>query len=146
MVQVYSRRSDENRTLYVDREKTRNTLRSFLVVENPVFWNHKEKFSTFEKQVDEKTFRFLTWTLPIRYEKVVWHEKEIAVREYSYDQARKVAKQIAREQLKRQLPSDATIQGEKVLHVTKENGKVKVEMHYQVIENIATPQPIIQGD
>lgn len=112
----------------------------------PFFWNHKEKFSTFEKQVDEKTFRFLTWTLPIRYEKVVWQEKEVAVREYSYDQAREVAKQIAREQLKRQLPADAIIQGEKVLHEAKENGKVKVEMHYQVIENIAIPQPIIQGD
>ncbi|MGJ7035010.1 sporulation protein YqfD [Anoxybacillus eryuanensis] len=112
----------------------------------PVFWNHKEPFSQFEKQVDEKTFRFLTWTLPIRYEKVVWREKEVAVREYSYEQAKTAAKQIARDQLKRQLPADAIIQGEKVLHETKENGKVKVEMHYQVIENIATPQPIIQGD
>ncbi|SFA54089.1 similar to stage IV sporulation protein [Anoxybacillus pushchinoensis] len=112
----------------------------------PFFWNDKEQFSQFEKQVDEKTFRFLTWTLPVIYEKVVWREKEVVVREYSYDEAKLAAKQIAREQLKRKLPADATIQGEKVLHEAKENGKVKVEMHYQVIENIAIPQPIIQGD
>ncbi len=100
-------------TFYMLTGKSVKHITFVLVVENPDFWDHEEQFSQFEKQVDEKTFRFFTWTLPIVYEKVVWREKEVAVREYSYEQAKAVAKQIAREQLQRQLPADANIQGEK---------------------------------
>ncbi|MDQ7864118.1 hypothetical protein RCO48_32715 [Peribacillus frigoritolerans] len=34
----------------------------------------------------------------------------------------------------------------KILHESMENGKVKLSIHYQVIEDIAIGQPIIQGD
>jgi similar to stage IV sporulation protein len=35
---------------------------------------------------------------------------------------------------------------EKILHESMENGKVKLSIHYQVIEDIAIGQPIIHGD
>ncbi|MER2140433.1 MAG: stage IV sporulation protein, partial [Priestia megaterium] len=44
------------------------------------------------------------------------------------------------------LGEDAKIKGEKVLHQEQDNGKVRLSIHYQVIENIANTQPIIQGD
>ncbi|GMB07585.1 hypothetical protein EDD69_108116 [Thermolongibacillus altinsuensis] len=112
----------------------------------PIWWKNKNGFSSYEKETTQRHFRFLHWTLPLSYEKVVWREKEEVVRHYSVEEAFRAAKEAARKELKRKLPDDAVIKGEKVLHQTKENGKVKIEMHYQIIENIATPQPIIQGD
>jgi similar to stage IV sporulation protein len=84
--------------------------------------------------------------LPFFYERVIYREKEKVERNYSWEEAFQKAKEIARKELLSQLEDDASIKGEKLLHRAKENGKVRVEMHYQVIENIGIPQPIIQGD
>ncbi|WP_027407844.1 sporulation protein YqfD [Anoxybacteroides tepidamans] len=106
---------------------------------NPQFKHYK-----IEKQ--KKAFRFWRWELPIFYERVIYRETEEVKRTYSWNEAFQKAKEIARNELKTKLEEDASIKGEKVLHAVRENGKVKVEIHYQVIENIAIPQPIVQGD
>ena len=36
--------------------------------------------------------------------------------------------------------------GENVLHQSVDNGKVTISIHFQVIENIATGEAIIQGE
>jgi similar to stage IV sporulation protein len=112
----------------------------------PIWWKNKKDFSSYETEIVQKHFRFLHWTLPMIYERVVWREKEKAIRHYSIEEAFWAAKEVARKELKNKLPDDAVIKGEKVLHQSKENGKVRIEMHYQVIEDISIPQPIIQGD
>jgi similar to stage IV sporulation protein len=38
------------------------------------------------------------------------------------------------------------VKSEKVLHETTGNGKVKLIILYQVIEDIVQPTPIVQGD
>ena len=53
---------------------------------------------------------------------------------------------MAREDIKSRLDEDASIKGEKVLHQSIDNGKVKLSVHFQIIENIAQGQPIIQGE
>jgi similar to stage IV sporulation protein len=53
---------------------------------------------------------------------------------------------MARKDIKSLLPEDAKIKGEKVLRQLVKNGKVNLIVHFQVIENIAEPQPITQGD
>ncbi|TXK90469.1 stage IV sporulation protein, partial [Parageobacillus sp. SY1] len=103
-------------------------------------------FHYYEIDQQKRPLRFWKWDLPIYYERVIFREKEEVERNYTWEEAFAKAKELAREELKAKLPEDASIKGEKVLHQTKENGKVRVELHYQVIENIAIPQPIVQGD
>ena len=112
----------------------------------PVWGWEKPKFTNYEINVQKRPFRFWKWDLPLYYERVIFRETEEVKRSYTWEEAFAKAKELAREELKEKLPDDASIKGEKVLHQTKENGKVVVEFHYQVIENIAIPQPIVQGD
>ncbi|WP_078428845.1 sporulation protein YqfD [Alkalihalobacterium alkalinitrilicum] len=102
-----------------------------------------EKVEIFERK---HSLRLLNWTIPVQYKKKQWLEKNEVEREYTVEEAVKVAKKMAKEELQERLPVDAVIKGEKVLHQDVENGKVKLKLHYQVIEDITTEQPIIQGD
>lgn len=112
----------------------------------PVWGFQKPEFGNYEKEADVRSVKFLKWTLPISYQKCTLREKESVTRKYSVAEAAEVAKKMARTELQGKLDEDAEIQGEKVLHQSVENGKVKLSLHYQVIENIISPQPIIQGD
>jgi len=60
------------------------------------------------------------------------------------------AYQIALEQTKKDLfstiGSDGEILSEKVLHRSTEHDKVTIKILFEVLENIAVPQPIIQGE
>lgn len=53
---------------------------------------------------------------------------------------------MAKSDLEKILDEDANIVGEKILHERFDNGKIILSIHFQVIENIATGLPIIQGD
>ncbi|MBA4535872.1 sporulation protein YqfD [Bacillus aquiflavi] len=111
------------------------------------FWGFgKHKFAQFEVEEKEHKVNFLKWKLPISYIKKTYREKEKVTRIYSNEEAIKMAKEMARKDLKNQLDEDAEIKGEKVLHQAIENGKVNLSIHFQIIENIAVGKPIIQGD
>lgn len=121
----------------------------YIVTKNislPIWGFQKPAFRHYEIDKQKRPLRFWKWDLPIYYERVVFRETQEAKRSYTWEEALAKAKELAREELKDKLPEDAAIKGEKVLHQARENGKVRVELHYQVIENIAIPQPIVQGD
>ncbi|RFU65752.1 sporulation protein YqfD [Peribacillus glennii] len=110
-------------------------------------WGFKDPgYKHFEKDTTVRPFHFLKWELPIGYKTETKRSKEDIVREYTPAQAHKEAAKMGRADLKKQLPADAEIKKEKILHTTNQNGKVKLIILYQVIENIAAGQPIIQGD
>jgi similar to stage IV sporulation protein len=67
-------------------------------------------------------------------------------RTYNKDEAIKSAKDLARKDIKNRIPEDAIIKGEEILHQSIKNGKVRLSIHFQIIEDIAKAQPIIQGD
>jgi len=106
----------------------------------------KIDFREFEIESDERKIRFLKWELPISYLHQTIREREEVTRVYSRSEAIEVAKLKARNDIKKHLGENDKIKGEKVLHKSIENGKVKISIHFQVIENIAVEQPIIQGD
>lgn len=112
----------------------------------PVWGFGNIKFKEFEKESLEKNIRFLKWDLPIKYVLETYREREKVIREYSKEEAFQMAKNLAREDIKSLLSEEAKIKGEKVLHQSFENGKVNISIHFQVIENIAKSEPIIQGD
>jgi similar to stage IV sporulation protein len=94
----------------------------------------------------KKPVKFLKWQLPIAYIDKSIKEKEKVERAYTREEAVKEAKKLAKNNLDSSLPDDAEIIGEKILQEKVENGKVKVNLHFKVVENIAEGQPIIQGD
>jgi similar to stage IV sporulation protein len=112
----------------------------------PIWGFGKHDFQEFETSIDEKSFNFLKWRLPVGYSKKIIRESEQVDRAYSKEEAVKVGLENGRNELKEQLNEQAMIKGEKILHQSIENGKVNLTIHYQVIEEISTVQPIIQGD
>ncbi|WP_077214017.1 sporulation protein YqfD [Bacillus dakarensis] len=112
----------------------------------PIWGFGKVSYPDFEKEKNEKQFKFLKWKLPIHYVHDTYRESEDITRVYTKEEAIDVAKEMARKDIKNLLPEDATIKGENVLHHRIQNGKVYLSMHFQVIENIAKAYPIIQGE
>lgn len=112
----------------------------------PLWGFGKIKYKSYDNEEEGHKIKFLKWTLPIKYKETTVREKEKAKRDYSEKEAINAAKEIARSDLKAQIPSDAKIVDEYVLHQKVENGKVNLSIYFQVIENIAVAKPITQGD
>ncbi|WP_026692856.1 sporulation protein YqfD [Peribacillus kribbensis] len=110
-------------------------------------WNFKKiTYKHYEKEMSERPLKFLKWELPIVYKTSTFRAKEEVTRKYTVPQAVLKAKDMGKKDLRKLLPEDSKIVGEEVLHQEEESGKVKLSLHYKVIENIAVGQPIIQGD
>lgn len=108
------------------------------------FQHDKYKRSKTEKvKHDVKLFGM---TLPISYEKVIVREEEEANRQYTEKQAINVAKEMGEKELKKKLDEHAMIINDKILRKEVEDGELKISIHYTVVENIATPQPISESD
>ena len=112
----------------------------------PIWGFSKNEYTNYETEKYKKQVKFLKWNLPISYQKVIEREMEETERKYTVKKAVDVAKMIGKSKLEDKLDDDATIIGEKVLQQTSNNGKVKLEIYYNVIENIVTTIPLVQGD
>lgn len=112
----------------------------------PVFGFEKTKYKQYEIEKVTKKLKFLKWSLPISFQVHTIREKESVLRAYTLSEAVKIGKEIGRRELQNKLSDEAIIKGENVLHQANENGKVKLSIHYQVIENITLARPITQGD
>lgn len=127
-------------------ERKKSHYISIFQYDIPIWGFSKHTFERFEKVENDYPIRILKWTIPIQYKNVEWLEKQEITREYNKEDALKIAKEMAKEELRKKIPNDAIIKGEKVLHESVDNGKVELNIHYQVIEDIALEQPISQGD
>ncbi|WP_338470293.1 sporulation protein YqfD [Niallia sp. XMNu-256] len=112
----------------------------------PVWGFGKIEFKEYETESNEKKINFINWTLPVSLVSETHREEETETRIYEQKEAIEIAKKMAKIDIKNKLPEEAKIIGEKVLHQTSDNDKVTVSIHFQVIENIASGQPIIQGE
>ncbi|CAM3928605.1 sporulation protein YqfD [Mesobacillus thioparans] len=112
----------------------------------PVWGFGKNEFKEFETEVSEQPIKFFKWELPAKIEKKTIREREQVTRVYTREEAIESAKELARKDIKNSLPENAIIKGEKILHQSIENDKVKLITHFTIIEDIAVGQPIIQGD
>lgn len=131
-------------TLTGERKKTHYL--SVFEFDIPIWGLGKHTFTQFEQVEKTYPIQIFNFTLPIEYKNVEWLEKQEITRDYSKEDAIHIAKEMAKEELRKKIPKDATIKGEKVLHESVDNGKVELNIHFQVIEDIAIEQSIIQGD
>ncbi|WP_141431499.1 sporulation protein YqfD [Bacillus sp. 03113] len=110
-------------------------------------WGFKKIiYKQYEVEENWTPIKFLKWELPVSVGNKVYRESEQVTREYGDQEAIKFAKQYARSDLLSQLPDDAKIKDEKILQRSIDNGKVSISILFQIIEDIAEGQPIIQGD
>jgi similar to stage IV sporulation protein len=112
----------------------------------PVWGYGEHKYKEFENETREHRLKLLKWELPVTFKTETIREREEVNRAYTEKEAVKRATDLARKDIKNQLPEDATIKGEEILHQSIKNGKVKLSILFQVIEDIAEGKPIIQGD
>jgi similar to stage IV sporulation protein len=110
-------------------------------------WGFKDpKFTSFEVEDDVRYVNFLNFTMPIAYVNETFRERQEVSRDYTEKQAKEAALDRGRKDIEDKLDEDEKVIGEKVLHETNENGKVKLTVLYQVLENIVKTTPIVQGD
>ncbi|MBZ5749790.1 sporulation protein YqfD [Metabacillus rhizolycopersici] len=110
-------------------------------------WGFKgPAFTSFEVEDDVRYVNFLNFTMPIAYVNETFRERQEVSRDYTEKQAKEAALDRGRKDIENKLDKDEKVIGEKVLHETNENGKVKLTVLYQVLENIVKTTPIVQGD
>jgi len=112
----------------------------------PIWGFGKNTYKTFEVEDDVYHLKFLNFTLPIAYANETYLEKEEVTRKYTVEQAKEAALDRGRKDIEGNLDDKEKVTGEKVLHQTNENGKVRLTVLYQAIENIVKTTPIVQGD
>ncbi|WP_077618850.1 sporulation protein YqfD [Bacillus sinesaloumensis] len=126
-----------------------NNIKHYISLGNlriPIWGFSKNEFKEYQTESNERHIKFFNWELPIAYEKVTLRESEEITRKYTTTDAIEAAKRNGRNKLEQDLESDAEIIEEKVLRQSINNGKVKLEIKYNVIENIVTTIPLVQGD
>jgi similar to stage IV sporulation protein len=108
----------------------------------PIWGFGKSKFKESETEKNVHKIHFLKWELPISYVNKTIREREEITRTYTNQEAEQIALEMAKKEIKSHLDEDAIIKDEKILHKAIENGKVILDIHFKIIENIAVGQPI----
>ncbi|MCQ6266270.1 sporulation protein YqfD [Fictibacillus sp. WQ 8-8] len=132
---------------YTGNTVTQHKLRLF-GLRIPI-WGWKDgEYKTKDVSENETPLKFWKWTLPVSYIKKVIRETDGVKRVYTKEEAVQAGRAMAKKEVRKLLAHDAQIKEEKILRQSVSNGKVNLSMHYQVIENIASEQPILiqQGD
>lgn len=130
-------------SVYNGNEKQKHSL---LIgnLDIPIWGFGKPQFSNIKEEINVRKIKFLKWELPIAYKNKTLREQEEVNRTYSNEEAVEMAKLMARNDIKKLLPEEAKIKGEKILHKAFDNGKVTLTIHFQIIENIAKGKPILE--
>lgn len=107
----------------------------------------KTKFEHFETIPERKTLAWRSFSLPLGWLHEKVREVHIVEEPTSAANAKKAGIEQARAKLLAAAGDSARLAGEKILHEKTENGKIYIEVHFEVEENIAEEQPIvIQGE
>ncbi|MBY8912920.1 sporulation protein YqfD [Bacillus sp. YC2] len=134
-------------TVYTGKVRTKHKL-AFGSWAVP-FWGltfKEEPLKNPKTEQEKHPFQFLGLKLPISYVKEQTRESETSVRTYTKEQAVKAGIKMGKQDVEKQLGDSGEVKNEKVLHQSVENGKVKLIILYQVIEDIVQTTPIVQGD
>lgn len=103
----------------------------------------KTEFEHFESIPDRKTLAWRSFSLGLGWlhEKVM--EVHLVEEPVEAEKAKKAGIEQAKAKLLAAAGEDARIVGEKILHEKTENGKIYIDVHFEVEENIAEVQPIV---
>jgi len=127
--------------VYDGKEKRKQSLMAGKL-EIPIWGFGKPEFSNYETETVEHKLHFLKWELPISYVQKTLRKRQEVTRTYTKEEATDMALEMAKKEIKSKLDEDAMIKDEKILHKAIKNGKVILDIHFRIIENIAVGQPI----
>jgi similar to stage IV sporulation protein len=111
-------------------------------LEIPIWGFGEPDFQEFEAEKNVNKIHFLKWELPISIGNETLRAREETNRTYTEKEAEKNAIDLAKNKIKSGLDEEAIIKDEKILHKEFKNGKVILDIHFKIIENIAVGQPI----
>ncbi len=103
-------------------------------------------FKNFETVERVHVLRLFQWRLPIGWVEEERLEMKWVKRRLTPEEAIRLGKERARADVRERIGRDGRILMEKVLQPRVDNGKVYMKVHFDVIENIAVSQPILQGE
>lgn len=114
----------------------------------PVWGFKNPDYHAVQRENNETSIRFIKWDMPFKVVTSVLNEKETQRSKRTREEAVQFGIDQAKQELMLQLGPQAAIKGEKILHETIENGKVKLTLYLTAEENIAKEVPItdVQGD
>jgi similar to stage IV sporulation protein len=131
---VYTGYKEEKTFLYIGGWTIRNPFAA------------KISYRQFETIQQIKPMHWWKWQLPCGLLDEAYFEMEWVNQKLTLPEAIQFGKEKAREELRQLVGGDGQVIEEKILHQRVENGKVYMKVHFDAIENIATPQPILQGE
>ncbi|MCD8511978.1 MAG: sporulation protein YqfD [Bacillus sp. (in: Bacteria)] len=136
-----------SRTLYAT---TGNKYRTYFLhigkFSVPIWgWNIPEYANTKEENY-KSSWSLFHFSLPVNYGyRDILEATKVDV-EKAIEEAISLGIEKGKEELLPKFGDNAEVIGENVLHHEVEDGKVIVIIHYQIVDEIAVKQPIIQGD
>jgi similar to stage IV sporulation protein len=111
-------------------------------LEIPIWGFGEPDFQEYESDKNVNKIHFLKWELPISIGNETLRAREETTRAYTVKEAEKNAIELAKDKIKSGLDEEAIIKDQKILHKELKNGKVILDIHFKIIENIAVGQPI----
>ncbi|WP_419956106.1 sporulation protein YqfD [Neobacillus niacini] len=111
-------------------------------LEIPIWGFGEPEFKEYETEKNVNKIHFLKWELPISIGNETLRAREETIRTYTEKEAEKNALELAKDKIKNGLDEEAIIKDQKILHKELKNGKVILDIHFKIIENIAVGQPI----
>lgn len=112
----------------------------------PLWPFRSEGFANEFRESEKNQLQIFGWELPIAFIENRKLEKTFEERQITEKEAIQRGIEQVKKELLLELGKDAHIVSENVLHETIERGKVNLSLYLTVEENIATRQPINQGD
>lgn len=114
------------------------------ILRNP--FAKKAPFSKWETDRYVRPLKIGSWEIPLGLVKEEYREMKFTQEILTMEQATLLGIEQARRDLLQKLGKYGKILEEKVLHRRVENGKVYLKIHFDAVENIAVPEPLVQGD
>ncbi|MDB5052266.1 MAG: sporulation protein YqfD [Bacilli bacterium] len=123
--------------------------RFYLVVGNRALQltGYRQKsFAHFTTLSNRKTMSWREWSLPIGWIKESFLETNKVEQTITQKDAVSIGMERAQANILHDVDVNARITAQKILHERLENGKVYMEVHFEVEQSITQEQPIIQGE
>src|SRR5690625_1529868 len=138
---------DVTSSLYHSKEKLTGAkmIKYYLNIGNihiPIWGFKKIPYKETVKEKDKKALYLLKWQLPFHIIQQTIYDKQSLSSKRSEEEAKEIAIEHVKNDLKVKLGIDTDILNYYVLHESVENGKVKLNLYISTLENIATGQQL----
>jgi similar to stage IV sporulation protein len=133
---------EEQELIYNNSERTGNYIKNeYMIINGKKIYINKNdaKFENYDKIENRTKINLLGYNIPIEKVEEKIYELKVTKVNYSIDEAIEIAKNKAEQEIKKQIPKDATILDKKYDKIIEKN-KVKVRLLIITEENISYEQ------